>query len=138
MKKFIQVLAVFSAIPSTVFALSYNWKEPQYGIVTRCFPAQVIKVNCEDHTYASDKEKVADLQIEIIRSDTSYKKFSYSYYRGDVSAEICKERLQGIRKLLRGAKQACITGRMESDFPNENLVSARWEAFETHKGRVFR
>lgn len=123
--------------PTTVFSLPYDWKDKFLeGTVTRCFASQRIQVHCEDLSEPDwgIKDR-AELQIEA--KDPMDRVYSYSYEHG-LPGSLCREHHKKIVSLLRGVKQACITGGIEwaSQDSGVNVTNAKWQALESSRGRV--
>lgn len=129
-------LFLFPLLSQEAVALSYNWSEDNDGLVTRCFDRNNIQFHCENFSTSQEKkERIAELQISA--TDSMGKKFFYSYEKGQ-SEELCIAHELKIRRLLKGSRQACITGGIEWNDKADNSTASKWVAFETHKGRVNR
>lgn len=131
-----RALLLLLLLPPSSYALSYDWKYSISGFVTRCFDAKDIKVDCEDFSDPKQRRtRVEELQIQAV--DSMGKNFFYSYEKA-IEGPLCQEHLRKIRVMLTGEKEVCITGRAEWLSKDDGTMNAKWEAFESRRGKVLR
>jgi hypothetical protein len=127
-------MVFWALLSNTGFSLPYDWKHDSLdGTVTRCFAANRIQVRCED---LSEPDWSIDdrAELQIVASNLTGRTYSYSYEHG-LAGSLCREHLNKITSLLRGQSQACVTG-IEREGRDGNMTNAKWQAFESSRGRV--
>jgi hypothetical protein len=124
------ILSLFLATDS--MAAKKNWNFSVIASVTRCFEAKEIRVHCEDFSDSERSTPTEELQIEA--KDFKGGRYAYIYGKA-IQGPLCQQHLKRIKRLLKHADQACVTGEDEIKIDTGEIV-LRWRGFETRFGEL--